>query len=80
MPGAQNRNGIRAVVRNPAALSHWRRKRSMEARIDEVRAWFLRCASCEHTGCVNMTLRQLRASNLKCSKCSTYLWRNTAVE
>lgn len=63
------------VIRNPAALSYWRRKRKMESRGDEVRTWMLRCPGCEHSGFVNTTLKKLRSSNLICSKCSRPLWR-----
>lgn len=69
MPDAQSKNGTRNKVRNPAALSYWKRKRSMEARIDEVRAWFLQCPECDHDGVVHLTLRQLRTRNIVCKEC-----------
>lgn len=69
----------RSEVRNWGALSHWKRKKSMESRIDEVRVWELRCPGCEHEGFVTVSLRRLRASNLICSQCSRPLWRNRST-
>lgn len=43
---------------------------------NEVRPWMLICPSCEHQGIVNVTLRRLKAANIKCSACGAYLWRN----
>lgn len=43
---------------------------------NEVRPWHLVCPSCEHDGFVHTTLKRLKASNLKCSACGAYLWRN----
>ncbi|SEE52291.1 hypothetical protein SAMN05444171_7844 [Bradyrhizobium lablabi] len=44
---------------------------------NEVRPWHLVCPSCEHDGWVETTLKKLKASNLKCSACGAYLWRNS---
>lgn len=44
---------------------------------NEVRPWALKCPACEHEGFVNTTLKRLKASNLKCSECGAYLWRNS---
>lgn len=63
-------------VRNWAALSYWRRKRKMEARIDEVRTWSLTCNKCDHTGIVQISLRKLRRSNLICSECGVPIKRS----
>jgi len=46
-----------------------RRRESIERRIDEVRDWILICDSCEHIGCVELTLRRLRSAKLICSQC-----------
>lgn len=50
-----------------------RRRRSIEARIDEVRDWILTCEECEHVGGVETTLRRLRRANLVCSECGTVI-------
>jgi transcription elongation factor Elf1 len=42
----------------------------------EVRPWHLICPACEHEGTVETTLIRLKASNIKCSACGAYLWRN----
>lgn len=52
-----------------------RRRRSIEDRIDEVRDWILTCEECEHVGCVNLSLRRLRAVNLICSECGVPIKR-----
>lgn len=44
---------------------------------NEVRVWNLVCPTCEHEGEVSTTLKRLKASNLKCSACGAYLWRNS---
>jgi len=74
VPDAQRQSSMRSkpkgsAVRNWAALSHWRRKRKMEERIDEVRFWLLTCDECEHVGSIEVTLRRLRSANLICSEC-----------
>lgn len=51
------------------AAANWRKW-------NEVRHWDLKCPSCDHEGTVHMTLKRLKASNLKCSACNAYLWRN----
>lgn len=54
-----------------------RRRAAAERRKwNEVRPWLLKCSACEHEGAVNATLRQLKASNLKCSACGAYLWQS----
>lgn len=78
MPDLQRPSSTRSKpkgteVRNWAALSHWRRKRKMEDRIDEVRFWMLTCDDCEHIGSVETTLRRLRAANLVCSECGAVI-------
>lgn len=67
-------------IRNPAALSYWRRRRNLEGRIDEIRYWQLRCPSCGHVGGIETSLRKLRAASLICSACGAYLWRNNNPE
>jgi transcription elongation factor Elf1 len=46
---------------------------------NEARLWFLKCPVCEHEGEVRTTLKRLRASNIKCSACGAYLWRNSGL-
>ena len=75
MPRAQSKNGTRSKIRNSGGLSYWKRKRKMEERLDEVRYWFLRCHSCEHSGGVEVSLRKLRAANLICSECGVPIRR-----
>jgi len=53
-----------------------RRERSLTRKWNEKRLWFLTCPTCDHNGAVETTLRRLRASNLICSACGAYLWRN----
>jgi transcription elongation factor Elf1 len=43
---------------------------------NEERPWHLVCPACEHEGWVTTTLKRLKASNLKCSACGSYLWRS----
>lgn len=62
-------------VRNWAALGHWKRKRQMNERIDEVRGWMLTCDECEHVGFIEITLRRLRSANLICSECGVPIKR-----
>lgn len=45
----------------------------MEARLDEVRYWFLRCQDCNHAGGVEATLRRLRMAKLICSECGAVI-------
>lgn len=77
MQSKPKRNGMRPSLderedqarRKRRAAEQWRKW-------NEVRPWMLTCASCEHTGFVDTTLKRLRAANLKCSACGAYLWRN----
>lgn len=57
-----------AARRKRRAAANWRKW-------NEVRPWWLICTSCEHEGCVETTLKRLRAANLKCSECGAYLWK-----
>lgn len=54
-----------------------RRSRATWRKWNEVRSWHLVCPSCEHDGWVETTLKRLKASNIKCSACGAYLWRNS---
>lgn len=58
-----------SLDRRERAAANWRKW-------NEVRPWLLTCPSCGHSGTVHTTLKKLRASNLKCSECGAYLWRN----
>lgn len=44
---------------------------------NEPRPWQLKCPSCEHVGIAHVSLKKLKASNVKCSACGGYLWRNS---
>jgi transcription elongation factor Elf1 len=58
-----------AARRKRRAAANWKKW-------NEERWWFLTCPGCEHQGEVHMTLTRLKAANLKCSECGTYIWRN----
>lgn len=51
-----------------------RRDQAMTRKWNDIRLWMLTCPGCEHVGTVETTLRRLRASNLICSACGTYIW------
>ena len=57
-----------------------RRDQAMTRKWNDVRPWILTCPSCEHIGTVETTLKRLRAANLKCSECGTYVWRNNPMK
>jgi transcription elongation factor Elf1 len=81
VPDAQRQNTTRSTpIRNWAALSHWKRKRKMEARLDEPRVWMLECDECEHLGSVHISLRRLRAANLVCSECGAVLRKRSKAQ
>ena len=64
---------------NRANLDQRERSAANWRKWNELRHWDLRCPACEHEGTVYITLKKLRASNLKCSVCGGYLWRNSAT-
>lgn len=71
MPRTQSIRPNRANLdQRERAAANWRKW-------NEERHWDLTCPTCEHEGTVFTTLRRLKASNLKCSACSAYLWRNS---
>lgn len=53
-----------------------RRAAAERRKWNEVRPWLLKCPACDHEGEALTTLRRLKASNIKCSACGAYLWRN----
>lgn len=59
-----------------ASLEERERDAARWRKWNEERLWFLRCPACEHEGEVRTTLKRLRAANLKCSGCGSYLWRS----
>lgn len=64
-------------MRSHSSLDRRERDAAQWRKLHEVRPWHLTCPSCEHEGCVETTLTRLKASNLKCSACGAYLWRNS---
>lgn len=60
-----------------ASLDDRERRQATWRKWNEPRPWLLRCPSCEHEGWVETTLKRLKASNLKCSACGSYLWRTS---
>lgn len=57
-------------------LDQRERAAAQRSKWNDVRPWLLVCPNCEHEGWVETTLKRLRASNIKCSACGAYLWRN----
>lgn len=55
--------------------SRLRRAAAERLKWNEVRPWHLICQTCGHEGSVDITLKRLKASNIKCSACGAYLWR-----
>lgn len=64
-------------MRNRSNLDQRERAAAQHRKWNEVRAWNLVCPSCQHEGEVHTTLKRLKASNIKCSACGAYLWRNS---
>lgn len=60
-----------------SSLDQRERAAAVHRKWNEVRHWDLTCPSCDHEGTVYTTLKRLRASNIKCSACGAYLWRNS---
>ena len=63
-----HRNDSRSTFDERERRNRWRKW-------NEVRTWKLKCPSCGHQGDIKMPLKRLKASNLKCSACGSYLWR-----
>lgn len=68
----------RTIKPNRSNLDQRERAAANWRKWNEVRPWLLKCPACEHEGTVTGTLQLLKASNLKCSACGAYLWRNEA--
>jgi transcription elongation factor Elf1 len=68
------------MLRTRRSLDQRERAEAMRRKWNDVRAWQLICQSCGHEGIANTTLRRLKASNIKCSACGAYLWRNSAMK
>jgi transcription elongation factor Elf1 len=63
-------------MRNRTSLDQRERAAANWRKWNEARCWFLKCPICGHEGETHTTLKKLRAANIKCSACGTYLWRN----
>jgi transcription elongation factor Elf1 len=66
------------MLRTPtrANLHEREREAARDRKWNGVRPLHLICQSCGHDGTVTTTLSQLKASDVKCSACGAYLWRN----
>lgn len=59
------------------SLDQRERAAAQHRKWNDVRPWHLTCPSCDHEGVAHTTLKRLKASNIKCSACGAYLWRNS---
>lgn len=76
MANAQRLSSMRSRP-SRSNLEQRERAAARHRKLNEERDWDLTCPSCGHEGSVFTTLRRLKASNLKCSACRAYLWRNS---